>query len=626
MARAPGNTPRRTRVRAEPAPTTPDPIEMAMEAEAKGVAPEGVAHEVLSKQSALIGWQIASERAGFALKVLTGAAGLTAAGLLASMAWQASRADGLVVAPFSTPPSLAARGMTGEAVAAQLIDQLALIEPFTRGASEDSRQVSSDWKPAFSVQIPQTGISLDQLQAWLRTQLGHEHRIAGEVALLDDGRLRLTARSEATPLPPVVGRADELPAMVQAVAEAIYERDQPNAYGVFLDSKGRHDDLARFARGRSQSRDVRTRAYGYTGLGVSLFAKDTLGAREAFQRSLDVFPTRMARQNLASIEEQLGRTDAAMRHNRDDLNALEMRLYDNLSERRRQEQVEIVGGFVAEAVGDYAGALAIFRGGFATPRAGFRENIAATQLAALHEITAARRELNRFEPLSAADILRRRGPAARVAEAARDWSMALAEWDAYVAARTQNAPGFVNHRATARRAEALTRLGRTGEAAALVAATPLDCEPCVQARGAVAAALGRRAEADHWYGEAVRMAPLSPFAAEAWGRARLARGDPDGAADAFRVAAGRGPRWADPVEGEGEALLAKGDARGAATKFAAAAKLAPRWGRLHLKWGEALAKLGKADEARAKRRAVAAMDLTPAERAELAALSRERTI
>lgn len=599
-----------------------------MEAEAKGVAPEGVAHEVLRKQSTLIGWQIASERAGFALKVLTGAAGLAAAGVLASMAWQASRADGLVVAPFSTPPGLAARGMTGEAVAAQLIDQLALIEPFTRGASEDSRQVSSDWKPAFSVQIPQTGISLDQLQAWLRTQLGREHRIAGEVALLDDGRLRLTARSEATPLPPVVGRADELPAMVQAVAEAIYERDQPNAYGVFLDSKGRHDDLARFARGRSQSRDVRTRAYGYTGLGVSLFAKDTLGAREAFQRSLDVFPTRMARQNLASIEEQLGRTDAAMRLDRDDLHALKERLYDNLSERRRREQVKIVGGFVAEDVGDYAGALALFRVGFAitaTPRAGFRENIVATQLAALHEITAARRELNRFEPLSAADILRRRGPAARVAEAAGDSSMALAEWDAYVAARTQNAPGFVNHRATARRAEALTRLGRTGEAAALVAATPLDCEPCVQARGAIAAALGRRAEADHWYGEAVQMAPLSPFAAEAWGRARLARGDPDGAADAFRVAAGRGPRWADPAEGEGEALLAKGDARGAAAKFAAASKLAPRWGRLHLKWGEALAKLGKPDQARAQWRAAATMDLTAVERAELATLSRERT-
>ena len=48
--------PRRRRKRAEPAPTTPDPIEIAMEAEASGVVPEGVAHEVLRKQSQLLGW------------------------------------------------------------------------------------------------------------------------------------------------------------------------------------------------------------------------------------------------------------------------------------------------------------------------------------------------------------------------------------------------------------------------------------------------------------------------------------------------------------------------------------------------------------------------------------------
>ena len=79
MARAPNSTPKRTRLKAEPAPTTPDPIEIAMEAEALGEAPRGVAHRVLAKQEQLIGWQIASERAGFALKLLTGAAGLAVA-------------------------------------------------------------------------------------------------------------------------------------------------------------------------------------------------------------------------------------------------------------------------------------------------------------------------------------------------------------------------------------------------------------------------------------------------------------------------------------------------------------------------------------------------------------------
>ena len=46
MARAPSNATKRTRVKAELAPTTPDPIEIAMEAEASGKAPQGAANRV----------------------------------------------------------------------------------------------------------------------------------------------------------------------------------------------------------------------------------------------------------------------------------------------------------------------------------------------------------------------------------------------------------------------------------------------------------------------------------------------------------------------------------------------------------------------------------------------------
>ena len=66
----------RKRPSLQPAPTTPDPIEIAMAAEASGVAPQGVALEVLRRQAALLGWQIASERAGFALKIGMGVAAL----------------------------------------------------------------------------------------------------------------------------------------------------------------------------------------------------------------------------------------------------------------------------------------------------------------------------------------------------------------------------------------------------------------------------------------------------------------------------------------------------------------------------------------------------------------------
>jgi hypothetical protein len=114
----------RTQARGGDAPTTPDPIEIAMEAEASGVAPSGVAARVLEKQERLIGWQIASERAGFGLKVLAGLAGLAAAMGLGLMMWSAAHSDGLIIEAIEAPPEIVGQGYTGQALAAELQDKL----------------------------------------------------------------------------------------------------------------------------------------------------------------------------------------------------------------------------------------------------------------------------------------------------------------------------------------------------------------------------------------------------------------------------------------------------------------------------------------------------------------------
>jgi tetratricopeptide (TPR) repeat protein len=168
-------------------------------------------------------------------------------------------------------------------------------------------------------------------------------------------------------------------------------------------------------------------------------------------------------------------------------------------------------------------------------------------------------------------------------------------------------------------AYAMARSGDLAGAKALIATTPLDSYDAVIMRGRVAELAGDHRAADHWFGEAVKMAPSIGFAPEAWAEALLARGDLPGAIAKAGQAHAKAPRLADPLEVWGEALLAEGDSRGATGKFAEAAPLAPRWGRLHIKWGEALAKLGKADEAHAQWKAAAGMDLTAAERAALSA-------
>jgi Flp pilus assembly protein TadD len=75
---------------------------------------------------------------------------------------------------------------------------------------------------------------------------------------------------------------------------------------------------------------------------------------------------------------------------------------------------------------------------------------------------------------------------------------------------------------------------------------------------------------------------------------------------------------ADPLEKWGEALMAKNQSHLALAKFAAAEKYAPNWGRLHLKWGEALVYAGHKDDARARYQKASTLDLTSADKTQLA--------
>jgi tetratricopeptide (TPR) repeat protein len=166
------------------------------------------------------------------------------------------------------------------------------------------------------------------------------------------------------------------------------------------------------------------------------------------------------------------------------------------------------------------------------------------------------------------------------------------------------------------RAVVLAHLGRIGEAEAAIAPTPLDCTNCLGDRGAIAAYASDRTGVDHWFGEAVRQAPL-PLYYLPWGRSLLLLGDPGAAIAELKEAHKLGPHYADPLEVWGEALMAKHDDAGAISKFAEADKDAPKWGRNHLRWGEALMLAGRYAEARAQYQIAEGLDLSAGDRAAL---------
>ena len=105
------------------------------------------------------------------------------------------------------------------------------------------------------------------------------------------------------------------------------------------------------------------------------------------------------------------------------------------------------------------------------------------------------------------------------------------------------------------------------------------------------------------------------------GRDASARRQYDAAIAKFKAANQKGPHFADPLEMWGEALMLKNRSDLALAKFEEANKYAPNWGRLHLKWGEALFYAGKQDEAKKQFAAAATLDLSAADKVQLATMS-----
>src|SRR5437868_21865 len=107
-------------------PRTPDAVDIALDR-----SDDETARALLGKHTELLQAQIASERLDHSSKRMANAARFLLAFIVLAIAgglvWMVlkARADrGLVVESFSTPPDLAAKGLTGEVLAANLADRL----------------------------------------------------------------------------------------------------------------------------------------------------------------------------------------------------------------------------------------------------------------------------------------------------------------------------------------------------------------------------------------------------------------------------------------------------------------------------------------------------------------------
>jgi tetratricopeptide (TPR) repeat protein len=539
--------------------------------------------------------------------------------------WSAARSDGLVIEAFSVPPDFAQRGLTGEVVAGKVLDRLQTFQAQTQSNRAPS-SYANNWGDDIKVQIPETGVSIGQLNRYLRQWLGHETEISGEV-YGTPASIAVTARVGGNQSPTFTGSEADLDKLIEKAAESVYRATQPYRYAVYLSQHGRDKESRAVYQQLIADGPPLERGWAYIGLAADLQQNGKPNeaiavVRRAIAERPDLL---LAYVNLSNYEGNLQHDDASLapllefvsRAKAGDSSMGHADLAYNLITARHS---------IATSVGDFGEALSVVREGLKDPdRSGSHETLSVNivgDCGALHDAACVRQSYAALPLSDNANVLVNRIGTLQIADTAlHDWRAVLALKDREIALLKSMGPAgefFIPELENPVTGLAESELGNFPAAEATLADCPANGDVCMRTRGELRADEGKWGAADYWFSRAVHDSPKTPFGYEAWGEALLKKGDLDRAIALFEKAHDKGPHFADPLEMWGEALTRANRSDLALAKFEEADKYAPNWGRLHLKWGEALWWLGKRDEARAQFAIAAHLDLTPSEKSQLA--------
>lgn len=568
----------------------------------------------------------ASEVMKFAFELSVALVLVVVAVALAGAMWSAARDNGLVIEAFSVPPDLAARGLSGEVVANQLLDKLARMQAETNSI-RPADTYRNNWGDDIKVEIPDTGISIGELNRYLVHWLGHETHISGEIYRTPGG-IAVTARANEAG-ETFTGRETDLDALLQKAAEAIYSETQPYRYAAFLNEQNRNQEAVLALKKLAAEASPAERAWALSLLGnLYTFFNRPADSVATLKEAVAADPSNAhAWDNLASGEQSLGHLANGYR-----FTAEALRLYDNGSVAFNPERVAIVKlqdrSFLLSALGDYQGAIAADREIENRPDRGNSQLKAQIdelgQAASNHDFLRAHALRAAIHPSDDNTRINLWFQLASLAYFEHDWDSLAHLFEPktiYAAAPSSFRPvlRFILSRTpNALLADAKAETGDIAGARALIATTPLDCYDCVRLRGRIDAAAKNWNGAAYWFSRAVNEGDFIPAAWTDWGAMLLEKGDLPGAVTKFEAAAQRGPHYADPREMWGEALMRENRSDLALEKFADAGRYAPNWGRLHLMWGEALWYVGRKREARAQWALADALALSRSDRAALA--------
>jgi len=469
-----------------------------------------------------------------------------------------------------------------------------------------------NWGNDVKIQIPETGVSIGELDAFLRRVLGHQTTIGGALFRTPQG-LRLTVRAGGTGAVEQTGTDANLEVMIQRAAEGVFAKTQAYRFSKYLEFEGRTDEAMTVARDIIRTdEDPKERAWAWAQVSNLLISTDTRaavaaaysGIEEDRSNALSYLNGCIAAGHLSHEGEQKQLCDTASRLGSDPAGGLS----DIGINTSRTNQA-----FNPAESGDFGLALKQLDAlsGPLYPGVRERRDVSHASLyLALHDVRGSRRLFGKLTDRATAatysgsagvslpqyDDAMEVGDYGRAAASARDVIMFLktnpetAHLSALLTERTM-LPNL---------ARALALGGKFEEARAIAETLPVDCGRCLLARSVVAGAAGDLAQARRWNAAAVRNGTNPLVARDQMVKiALLNRRWSEALAEADRALA-VGPNYADSHKARGDALRRLGRFDEAVAAYRRAEALAPQWGRLRIDWG--MAELGRRhpDKARSK--------------------------
>jgi tetratricopeptide (TPR) repeat protein len=501
-------------------------------------------------------------------------------GGLLTMVYDAVHSQSVVIDPFDAPPALAALGVSGKVVASGVLDTLQKMQEATRTRAK-RLNAQGAWASDVKIEVPETGLSIGEINHLLHEQFGHDLHIGGDLVQSAEGGLALTVRGDGVSPRTFTGGAGELGKLTIQAAEYVYGRSQPYQFMTYLNQNGRDNDTLAFVAGafaRADGDEQRAEFANAWGNAFNDLNKPAQAA-EKYRMAMALKPRFWkAWGNLAGVVviaegEEVGwresqallqAADRAPRNDRPELSFLS-------SAAQITWDLPLL---LASTQGDAA-----FNGGAGTQTTNIGPVIADTY-ALMHDPAGAARAMATNDPedsITKVEALLLRGYAALDRG---DGTAALAPleafWTAWQADNYVQTSYFDN---ACLLGLAYGLVGRTADAEAVFTRIG-PWSRCAAYHGDVLEHAGDLASAERVWAEGVSIAPDLPWVYLRRGLSELGRGDLKRAEADLATASGKAPHWADPWKAWGDALLRAGRSTDALAKYDEALKYAPAWAEL----------------------------------------------